>query len=89
MWYLCDTVTDPEIVAAKTVFVCSPRKDHFRQFEKYPGRVTLYMPVWSFDELATLCSVVAPMMNEDVLRSALVSLEESQEQFFQHPIQTC
>jgi len=50
-WYLVDTVPDPGSVMAKTVFACSPRRDNYKLFERYQQRVTLYFPVWSYDEI--------------------------------------
>lgn len=66
VWYLVDTVRDPERVEAKTVFTCSPRREYYRQYRKYPGRITLYMPLWNKEELTTLCNVVYPTF-KDVL----------------------
>ncbi|RHZ89298.1 hypothetical protein Glove_16g200 [Diversispora epigaea] len=52
VWYIIDA-TEPEKVEAKTILVCSPRKDHYRNFDKYVGAKIRYMPIWSREEIET------------------------------------
>ncbi|RHZ77618.1 hypothetical protein Glove_174g112 [Diversispora epigaea] len=50
VWYIVDA-TEPEKVKAKTILVCSPRLDHYRNFDKYVGATIRYMPIWSWEEI--------------------------------------
>ncbi|CAI2186321.1 18677_t:CDS:2, partial [Funneliformis geosporum] len=49
-WYIADGI-EPKNVNAKTILVCSPRKEHYKRFDRYHGRIVRYMPVWSFKEI--------------------------------------
>ncbi|PKC65674.1 hypothetical protein RhiirA1_460736 [Rhizophagus irregularis] len=43
---------EPKEVNAKTILICSPRKDHYWNFAKYDGVVTVrFMPTWSLQEI--------------------------------------
>ena len=47
VWYIVDG-KEPKEVKAKTILVCSPRKNHYWGFTKYDGVVTArFMPTWS------------------------------------------
>ncbi|CAG8435984.1 4251_t:CDS:2 [Funneliformis mosseae] len=50
VWYIVDG-KEPKRVNAKTILVCSPRKDHYRNFDKYIGTTIRYMPVWTWEEI--------------------------------------
>ncbi|RHZ45055.1 hypothetical protein Glove_692g46 [Diversispora epigaea] len=50
VWYIVDDKR-PEQVNAKTILVCSPRNDHYRNFDKYLETTIRYMPVWSWEEI--------------------------------------
>ncbi|CAG8523223.1 3012_t:CDS:2 [Diversispora eburnea] len=52
VWYIVDD-KEPKKVEAKTILVCSPRKNHYRNFDKYIGTTIRYMPVWSAEEIET------------------------------------
>ncbi|CAI2186481.1 9391_t:CDS:2, partial [Funneliformis geosporum] len=49
-WYIADSI-EPKDVNAKTILICSPRKEHYKRFDRYHGRIRRYMPVWSFKEI--------------------------------------
>ncbi|GBC37201.2 DUF185-domain-containing protein [Rhizophagus irregularis DAOM 181602=DAOM 197198] len=43
---------EPKEVNAKTILICSPKKDHYWNFAKYDGVVTVrFMPTWSLQEI--------------------------------------
>ncbi|RHZ71427.1 hypothetical protein Glove_258g33 [Diversispora epigaea] len=50
IWYIVDS-KEPKSVKAKTILLCSPRKDHYKNFDKYVGTTIRYMPVWSPEEI--------------------------------------
>ncbi|RHZ77089.1 hypothetical protein Glove_186g10 [Diversispora epigaea] len=50
VWYIVDDKR-PEQVNAKTILVCSPRNDHYRNFDKYLETTIRYVPVWSWEEI--------------------------------------
>ncbi|RHZ71434.1 hypothetical protein Glove_258g43 [Diversispora epigaea] len=50
VWYIVDS-KEPESVKAKTILLCSPRKDHYKNFDKYVGTTIRYMSVWSPEEI--------------------------------------
>ncbi|GES98289.1 hypothetical protein GLOIN_2v1847979 [Rhizophagus clarus] len=51
VWYIVDG-KEPKEVKAKTILICSPRKDHYWDFLKYDGVVTSrFMPTWSRKEI--------------------------------------
>ncbi|RHZ85215.1 hypothetical protein Glove_69g70 [Diversispora epigaea] len=50
VWYIVDG-KEPKSVKAKTILLCSPRKDHYKNFDKYVGTTIRYMPVWSPEEI--------------------------------------
>lgn len=50
-WYLVDSIPRPGEYNAVIILVSSPRKDNYREFSKYDGVQTLYMPPWSKEEL--------------------------------------
>ncbi|RHZ52103.1 hypothetical protein Glove_465g31 [Diversispora epigaea] len=52
VWYIVDAA-EPEDVEAKTILFCSPRKDYYRNFDKYIGTSIRYMPIWSLEEIET------------------------------------
>ncbi|CAG8634815.1 15358_t:CDS:2 [Funneliformis caledonium] len=49
-WYIADGI-EPKNVNAKTILVCSPRKEHYKRFDRYTGRIRRYMPVWTLEEI--------------------------------------
>ena len=52
VWYIVDG-KEPKDVKAKTILICSPKKDHYWNFDKYKGVVTIrYMPTWKWKEIA-------------------------------------
>lgn len=48
--YFFDTVPDPGEWRARMVNVSSPKRENYKQYQKYPNVVTYYMPVWNYDE---------------------------------------
>lgn len=51
VWYIVDG-KEPKDVKAKTILVCSPRKNHYWNFIKYDGVITArFMPTWSWQEI--------------------------------------
>jgi hypothetical protein len=51
VWYIVDG-KEPKEIKAKTILICSPRKDHYWNFLKYDGVVTSrFMPTWSRQEI--------------------------------------
>ncbi|CAG8439628.1 4521_t:CDS:2 [Funneliformis caledonium] len=50
VWYIVDGM-EPEEVKAKTILVCSPKKSHYANFDKYPLATIRLMPEWSLDEI--------------------------------------
>ncbi|EXX62053.1 hypothetical protein RhiirA5_395628 [Rhizophagus irregularis] len=52
VWYIVDG-KEPKDVKAKTILICSPKKNHYKNFDKYEGVVTIrYMPTWKWEEIA-------------------------------------
>jgi len=56
-WFLLDTVPDPGEWKARMVNVSSPKRENYKQYQKYPKVVTYYMPVWSYDEFEVSAKV--------------------------------
>ncbi|RHZ81442.1 hypothetical protein Glove_120g113 [Diversispora epigaea] len=51
VWYIVDG-KEPKDVNAKTILVCSLKKEHYWNFDKYTGVVTIrYMPTWKWKEI--------------------------------------
>lgn len=68
-WYLVDTVADPGETNAITVFVSSPRKSNWKRFSTYRDVKSLYMPLWSFEEIQCCYSLCYPGFPLDVVNS--------------------
>ncbi|CAG8559779.1 1248_t:CDS:2 [Acaulospora colombiana] len=51
VWYIVDS-REPMEYDAKTILICSPMKDHYRNFDKLIGTTIRYMPVWEWEEKA-------------------------------------
>eukprot|EP01124_Arcella_intermedia_P037010 TRINITY_DN9816_c0_g1_i5.p1 TRINITY_DN9816_c0_g1~~TRINITY_DN9816_c0_g1_i5.p1 ORF type:complete len:307 (-),score=30.60 TRINITY_DN9816_c0_g1_i5:837-1757(-) len=49
--YLVDSVPNPGEVSAFTILAASPRKDNYKQFERYPNVTSFFMPLWAYGEL--------------------------------------
>ncbi|RHZ85356.1 hypothetical protein Glove_66g167 [Diversispora epigaea] len=51
VWYIVDG-KEPKDVNAKTILVCLPKREHYWNFDKYTGVVTIrYMPTWKWKEI--------------------------------------
>ncbi|CAG8843088.1 39339_t:CDS:2, partial [Gigaspora margarita] len=50
IWYIADA-NEPKKINAKTIVVYSPRKDHYKNFNRYYGTMIHYMPVWTLHEI--------------------------------------
>ncbi|CAG8500816.1 7102_t:CDS:2, partial [Paraglomus occultum] len=50
-WYIVDS-KKPNKASAKTILVCLPKKEIFKEFEKFPLSSTRYMTVWSYAEIS-------------------------------------
>eukprot|EP01125_Pyxidicula_operculata_P007873 TRINITY_DN265_c0_g1_i5.p1 TRINITY_DN265_c0_g1~~TRINITY_DN265_c0_g1_i5.p1 ORF type:complete len:403 (+),score=8.78 TRINITY_DN265_c0_g1_i5:44-1210(+) len=64
-WYLVDTIDNPGLMQAKTVFVSSPLNRHYNLFRKEVYVKTLYMPEWSETEMETLYKEIGGMDREE------------------------
>ena len=52
VWYIVDG-KEPKRVNAKTILIYSPKRDHYANFDNYPGATIRYMPVWNWEEIDT------------------------------------
>ncbi|RGB27176.1 hypothetical protein C1646_769459 [Rhizophagus diaphanus] len=51
VWYIVDG-KEPKSVDAKTILICSPKRDYYKKFDNYEGVVTArFMPIWSWEEI--------------------------------------
>jgi len=50
VWYIVDG-QPPLQVYAKTILLCSPQKQHYKEFDKMVGTTIRFMPVWSWNEV--------------------------------------
>ncbi|CAG8701888.1 2263_t:CDS:1, partial [Funneliformis caledonium] len=50
VWYIVDG-QPPLKVHAKTILLCSPQKQHYKEFDKMVGTTIRFMPVWSWNEV--------------------------------------
>ncbi|PKK58121.1 hypothetical protein RhiirC2_796830, partial [Rhizophagus irregularis] len=52
VWYIVDG-KEAKDVNAKTILICSPKRKHYKRFDKYHnGVVTIrYMPIWNWKEI--------------------------------------
>jgi hypothetical protein len=51
VWYIVDG-KEPKSVNAKTILICSPKREHYKHFDNYEGKVTMrYVPIWSWKEI--------------------------------------
>jgi len=57
VYYLVDTVPDPGQFNAFTILVSSPRKNNYKQFEKYMDVVVYIMPVWEKMEIDVIYDI--------------------------------
>ncbi|CAB4398849.1 unnamed protein product, partial [Rhizophagus irregularis] len=63
VWYIVDGM-EPEKVNAKTILVCSPKKSHYANFDKYSSVTIRYMPEWSLYEIHTCKNEMFPDIDE-------------------------
>ena len=52
VWYIVDG-KEPQDVEAKTILVCSPKKNYYVEFDKQPLTKTRYMSTWDKSEIDT------------------------------------
>eukprot|EP01124_Arcella_intermedia_P001636 TRINITY_DN10892_c0_g2_i1.p1 TRINITY_DN10892_c0_g2~~TRINITY_DN10892_c0_g2_i1.p1 ORF type:complete len:122 (-),score=15.65 TRINITY_DN10892_c0_g2_i1:44-409(-) len=64
-WYLVDSVPNPGDVPAVTILVSSPRKSNYKPFSKYDNVKTLYVPLWSFEEISVCYKECFPLLPQD------------------------
>ncbi|CAG8616946.1 15762_t:CDS:1, partial [Acaulospora morrowiae] len=57
VWYILDG-KKLDKVRAKTILICSPFKDHYKDFDKYFGAEIRYMPVWEWEEIETCRAIM-------------------------------
>eukprot|EP00026_Physarum_polycephalum_P003209 Phypoly_transcript_03219.p1 GENE.Phypoly_transcript_03219~~Phypoly_transcript_03219.p1 ORF type:complete len:546 (+),score=48.84 Phypoly_transcript_03219:883-2520(+) len=57
-WYLADTL-EP-VGSAKTIFVSSPCKEHYKEFQKRRNTITRFMPIWTLSELEECSGITNP-----------------------------
>ncbi|GBC06602.1 hypothetical protein RclHR1_06950008 [Rhizophagus clarus] len=51
VWYIVDG-KEPKDVNAKTILICSSKRDHYKHFDNYEGKIAIrYMPIWSWKEI--------------------------------------
>ncbi|CAG8840757.1 22424_t:CDS:2, partial [Gigaspora margarita] len=50
VWYIVDG-QPPFRFSAKTILLCSPQKQHYKEFDKMVGTTIRFMPVWSWNEI--------------------------------------
>ncbi|CAI2182544.1 5930_t:CDS:2, partial [Funneliformis geosporum] len=62
--YIVDGM-EPKEVEAKTILVCSPRKSHYSNFDKYPLAIIRYMPEWTLNEIHTCRSEMFSDIEEE------------------------
>jgi hypothetical protein len=73
-WYLVDTGKDFKATKAKTVFVSSPKRSHYSEYQKSENHLTLYMPVWERDELELCRSSLYPKLTQKMMEERLTIL---------------
>ncbi|PKC15051.1 hypothetical protein RhiirA5_449417 [Rhizophagus irregularis] len=58
VWYIVDG-KEPKNVNAKTILICSSRREHYKHFDEYSGTVAIrYMPTWSWKEIKSCRQVL-------------------------------
>ncbi|RHZ47946.1 hypothetical protein Glove_564g54 [Diversispora epigaea] len=67
VWYIVDGKI-PVKVEAKTILVCSPKKDYYRNFDKYIGTTIRFMPVWSWNEIETCRNRMFNKLNKSYVK---------------------
>ncbi|CAB4441894.1 unnamed protein product [Rhizophagus irregularis] len=51
VWYIVDG-KEPKSVDAKTILICSPKRNYYNKFDNYEGVVVArFMPIWSWEEI--------------------------------------
>jgi hypothetical protein len=61
---LVDNDPDPGLYEAITVNVASPNVANYKAFSKYEKKLTLYMDVWSKEEIGTIAKFHATISSE-------------------------
>jgi len=74
VWYLVDTGKDFKAKKAKTVFVSSPKRNHYSEYQKSENHRTLYMPVWEHDELELCRSSLYSNIDQNMFEERLAKL---------------
>lgn len=65
VWYVVDGQEAKEY-RAKTILICSPRKDHYRNFDKYPLVTKRFMPVWTRKEIDLCRNMIYEYIPDDM-----------------------
>jgi hypothetical protein len=66
-WYIVDG-KQPDRAVAKTVLICSLRKDHYREFDKQNPDIRI-MPVWTWEEINDCRKEIFKHLSEEVVRT--------------------
>jgi hypothetical protein len=66
-WYIVDG-KQPDRAIAKTILICSPRKDHYREFDKQSPDIRI-MPVWTWEEINDCRKEIFKHLSEEVVRA--------------------
>ncbi|CAG8702627.1 17099_t:CDS:1, partial [Acaulospora colombiana] len=66
-WYIVDG-RKPMDYVAKTILICSPMKDHYRNFDKLVGTTIRYMPVWEWEEVDACRTVIYNHLKESEVK---------------------
>ncbi|CAG8682824.1 7024_t:CDS:1 [Acaulospora colombiana] len=66
VWHIVDG-KKPDKVDAKTILICSPLKDHYKDFYKSIPSIR-YMPVWSWNEIDTCRNKIFGSLSRDKVR---------------------
>ncbi len=87
-WYCYDaseySQSAPMIVAAFTLCLASPKKDHYRRLEKAGGFKKI-MPVWTFDELCDMARFVTPSFSVETIKERYSRFGGIPRWIFAHP----
>ncbi|CAG8726429.1 17999_t:CDS:2 [Gigaspora margarita] len=80
IWYISDA-NKPKEINAKTIVVCSSRKDCYKNFDRYYGATIRYMPVWTLYKITEwiprfVLEKANDQTQQDKLENAIVRCDE-------------
>jgi hypothetical protein len=68
-WYIVDG-HHPDTYDAKTILLCSPQKNHYKDFDKVEGGIEVrYMPVWDLDEIKKCRNMIHNNLEENYVKN--------------------